>query len=133
MNYLQAISEYTQKGIFITYDVTNQKSNGSWEEGNQLYTYSFYITPENEDYIYVVSVNDLEDGYKECLNWLSESDYSIEKLENKIKKGDTVRFNAGNEQTEYTALTDEYSYLGRKVVDLEGYPGEVAVEYLEKL
>lgn len=69
------VNKYTQQGIFITYDVTNQKDNGSWSEGEQVYTYSFYITPEGEDWIYCVSVDLLEEGYRECLSWLSSNGY----------------------------------------------------------
>lgn len=50
-----------------------------------------------------------------------------------LKKGDTVVFIIGNNPMEYRTITDEYELLGRKVVDLEGYAGEVAVEYLKKV
>lgn len=73
--FLDFVHKYAQQGIFITYDVINQKPNGSFEEGDQLYTYSFYVTPEGQDWIYQVSVNGLEEGYHECLNWLSENGY----------------------------------------------------------
>lgn len=69
------VDQYTQQGIFITYDVTNQKDNGSWEQGEQVYTYSFYITPEGEDWIHAISVNSLDEGYRECLSWLSLNGY----------------------------------------------------------
>lgn len=50
-----------------------------------------------------------------------------------MKKGDIVVFATGDNKTLYKVITDEYEFLGRKVVDLEGYSGEVAVDYLKKL
>ena len=49
-----------------------------------------------------------------------------------MKKGDIVVFSIGNNPEKYKVITDEYEFLGVKVVDLEGYPGEVAVEFLKK-
>ncbi|OXS77932.1 hypothetical protein [Domibacillus enclensis] len=48
-----------------------------------------------------------------------------------INKGDTVSFAIGNDKTTYTVTTGEYELLGRKVVNLKGYSGEVAIEYLK--
>lgn len=48
-----------------------------------------------------------------------------------IRKGDTVSFAIGNDQTTYTVATGEYELSGRKVVNLKGYSGEVAIEYLK--
>ena len=48
-----------------------------------------------------------------------------------MKKGDIVVFSIGNNPIKYKVITDEYELSGRKVVDLEGYPGEVAVDYLK--
>ena len=50
-----------------------------------------------------------------------------------MKKGDIVVFSIGNDKTKYTVIADEYELHGRKVVDLEGYAGEVATEYLKKV
>jgi hypothetical protein len=50
-----------------------------------------------------------------------------------VKKGDIVVFTTGNDNTEYKVITDDYELLGRKVVDLEGYSGEVAIEYLKRV
>lgn len=54
-----------------------------------------------------------------------------------IKNGDSVVFHINNEESKevYKVISDEYQFNGegRSVVDLEGYPGEVAVEYLEKV
>jgi hypothetical protein len=50
-----------------------------------------------------------------------------------LKKGDIVVFVFGGDQTRYEVVTDEYELLGTKVVDLQGYAGEVAVEYLKKV
>lgn len=49
-----------------------------------------------------------------------------------MKKGDIVVFIIGNDKTNYTVVTDEYKFLGRIVVELEGYSGEVATQYLKK-
>jgi hypothetical protein len=49
-----------------------------------------------------------------------------------VKKDDIVVFVIGNDETKYKVIADEYELFERKVVDLEGYSGEVAVEYLEK-
>lgn len=49
-----------------------------------------------------------------------------------MKKGDIVVFAIGNDQTEYEVITDEYLFLGERVVDLQGYAGEVSVKYLKK-
>ncbi|MES9681770.1 hypothetical protein ABWK22_02395 [Gottfriedia acidiceleris] len=48
-----------------------------------------------------------------------------------MKKGDIVVFVIGIDKTPYELTSDVYELEGRKVVDLEGYSGEVAVEYLE--
>ncbi len=48
-----------------------------------------------------------------------------------MKKGDIVIFTIGNNPQKYKVITDEYELSGTKVVDLEGYPGEVAVEFLK--
>lgn len=48
-----------------------------------------------------------------------------------MKKGDLVSFVIGNDLKKYKVITDEYNFYGRQVVDLEGYSGEVAVEYLK--
>ena len=50
-----------------------------------------------------------------------------------MKKGDIVVFIIGNDKAKYTVITDEYELLGRAVVDLENYSGEVATEYLKKV
>lgn len=50
-----------------------------------------------------------------------------------LKKGDIAVFRIWNDKKEFKVITDEYELLGRKVVDLEGYAGEVAVEYLKKV
>lgn len=47
-----------------------------------------------------------------------------------LKKGDNVVFKIGKDKTIYTVISDEYILGGRLVVDLYGYNGEVAVEYL---
>ncbi|MGD6876873.1 hypothetical protein [Bacillus infantis] len=49
-----------------------------------------------------------------------------------MRKGDIVVFIIGDDLTEYRVI-DEYVYLGRNVVDLKGYSGEVGVEYLKKV
>lgn len=48
-------------------------------------------------------------------------------------KGDTVKFNIGTDDILYKLITNPYDMFGRKVVDLEGYSGEVAVAYLDKV
>jgi hypothetical protein len=48
-----------------------------------------------------------------------------------VKKGDVVVFVIGTDKTQYKVITDEYELHGRIVVDLEGYSGEVAVDYLK--
>jgi hypothetical protein len=48
-----------------------------------------------------------------------------------MKKGDIVVFTIGNDEAKYEVITDEYVFLGKKVVDLERYIGEVSVEYLK--
>jgi hypothetical protein len=48
-----------------------------------------------------------------------------------MKKGDIVIFAIGNDDAKYEVITDEYVFLGTKVVDLERYVGEVSVEYLK--
>lgn len=54
-----------------------------------------------------------------------------------LKPGDEVYFKIAGRQFSpvYKVKSEEYQYFGkgRKVVDLEGYQGEVAVEYLEKV
>lgn len=54
-----------------------------------------------------------------------------------IKKGDQVVFIINNRDSNqvYKVISNEYQFegKGRKVVDLEGYLGEVAVEYLKKV
>ena len=50
-----------------------------------------------------------------------------------MKKGDIVVFVFARNPKKYKVITDEYELSGRKVVDLEGYPGEVAVSYLKKV
>jgi hypothetical protein len=47
-----------------------------------------------------------------------------------MKNGDIVVF-VGNDDIKYEVITDEYVFLGKKVVDLERYIGEVGVEYLK--
>jgi hypothetical protein len=37
------------------------------------------------------------------------------------------------DDTTYNVITDEYEINGVKVVDLEGYSGEVNIEYLDVL
>jgi hypothetical protein len=51
-----------------------------------------------------------------------------------LKKGDKVMFSIGFSTDIYTVISDEYELeKDRKVVDLEGYSGEVATEYLRKV
>jgi hypothetical protein len=52
-----------------------------------------------------------------------------------LKPGDKVVFNTTPYSQMYVVKSEEYQYKGkgRKVVDLEGYAGEVAVEYLSKM
>lgn len=50
-----------------------------------------------------------------------------------LQKGDFVVFIIGQDENVYTVIKDEYEFAGRRVVDLEGYSGEVAVEYLDKI
>ncbi len=50
-----------------------------------------------------------------------------------IKKGVLVQFKIGDNPKIYVASSDEYNLNGRQVVNLEGYPGEVAVEYLKNI
>ncbi|WP_419882770.1 hypothetical protein ACN6MY_03615 [Peribacillus sp. B-H-3] len=50
-----------------------------------------------------------------------------------MKKDDVVVFIIGNDKIKYKVIADEYELSGRKVVDLEGYSGEVATEYLKKV
>lgn len=54
-----------------------------------------------------------------------------------IKKGDQVVFIINNRDSNqvYKVISNEYQFegKGRKVVDLESYLGEVAVEYLKKV
>ncbi|GAB6447230.1 hypothetical protein bcgnr5369_14720 [Bacillus cereus] len=50
-----------------------------------------------------------------------------------MKKGDIVVFIVGNDKTKYEVVSDEYMFLGNKVVDLQSYAGEVPVEYLKKV
>lgn len=49
-----------------------------------------------------------------------------------IQKNDMVIFNIGLDKKVYKAITNEYELGGIKVVDLEGYPGEVNVEFLKR-
>lgn len=72
-NIFKEVDNYIQNGIFIDYTIINQIENGSYEEGGKLYTYSFYITPKGEDWIYQISVDEILEGYKECLIWLIEN------------------------------------------------------------
>ena len=67
------INEYVQNEIFIDYTIIDQVENGSYEEGEERYTYSFYVTPKSQDWIYQVSVNDLLDGFQDCLEWLDNN------------------------------------------------------------
>ena len=52
-----------------------------------------------------------------------------------LKPGDKVFFNTDLREVRqyYTVKSEEYTLEGVKVVDLEGYPGEVGVHYLEKI
>ena len=52
-----------------------------------------------------------------------------------LKPGDVVVFKSDEHRREHIVTSEEYQYNGegRKVVDLDEYPGEVAVEYLEKI
>lgn len=48
-----------------------------------------------------------------------------------LKEGNKVIFTIGNNGEVYTVISDQYELKGRAVVDLEGYYGEVATEYLK--
>lgn len=50
----------------------------------------------------------------------------------KMKKGDIVVFIIGNDKAKYEVVSDEYMFLGKKVVDLQSYTEGVPVEYLKK-
>ena len=50
-----------------------------------------------------------------------------------LRKGDKVLFASGKDPKEYEIIRDEYICSGERVVDLEGYSGEVAVKYLIKM
>ncbi|MEJ1517883.1 hypothetical protein R3O67_32445 [Bacillus cereus] len=50
-----------------------------------------------------------------------------------MKKGDIVVFIIGNDKAKYEVVSDEYMFLGKKVVDLQSYTEGVPVEYLKKI
>lgn len=58
-------------------------------------------------------------------------------VNNMLNKGDSIAFVVNNKQQDeiYKAISDECQHKGdgRLVVNLEGYNGEVAVEYLKKI
>jgi hypothetical protein len=50
-----------------------------------------------------------------------------------INKGDQVFFIIGTDTKTYIAASDEYMLDGNLAVDLEGYEGEVGIQWLEIL
>lgn len=76
MDLLKTIDDWVQKGFEVTYDIVNQFENGYGNEvisGNMpKFTYTFYIY-ENEEDLWLHSVDTLEEGYTLSLKWLSEN------------------------------------------------------------
>lgn len=76
MELLKALDEWIQKGFEISYDIVNQFENGYEEDviaGNMPnFTYTFHIC-ENEENLWVHSVDSLETGFTLSLKWLNEN------------------------------------------------------------
>jgi len=71
------LDEWNQLGISTTFDVVNQLKNGSFEQGDKLYTYTFYITPFDKDYIWNYSVDSLHEGFQLAIDWLNENKFVV--------------------------------------------------------
>lgn len=78
MNLLEKINSYVQKGFYIDYQIVNQYENGCGDmvdEGRMPeYTYTVYVKRYNsEDILFELSVDTLEECFKEALKFLEKN------------------------------------------------------------
>lgn len=78
LNIMEEVNKWIQKGYEIKYDIIDQVSNGYLESvlsGDMpSFTYTFTIH-ESDDELFSLSVDTLEDGYREMLKFLKENNY----------------------------------------------------------
>lgn len=65
MDILKEIQELTKKNILITYEVVNQKENGTTMD-ESIHSFTVYIE-YNNNYIWSESFDNLEEGLREAL------------------------------------------------------------------